>query len=81
MCTNLFDSLLRFQNHQKKKIVEMSTNISLDELRVELIAHPSRLEEMRGGYSPLMSSAKFGNLGVAEFLLSVGATIHPKRMV
>ncbi len=60
-----------------------SKHITLEALQTELRLHPSRLEEMEmtHGYNPLMSSAKFGNIAVVEFLLSFGANIHAKNKV
>ncbi len=48
--------------------------------------HPSRLEEMKteennwdDGKTPLMASARCGNIAVVEFLLSLGANIEATK--
>ncbi len=60
-----------------------SSRTTLEELQVELRIHPSRLEEkeMTHGFTPLISSAFFGNIAVVEFLLSIGANVHAKNKV
>ncbi len=52
-------------------------------MQIELRLHPSRLEEkdLEWEETPLISSAKFGNIAVVEFLLSIGANIHAKNKV
>ncbi len=60
-----------------------SRNVTLEELQEELRVHSSRLEEVEIVYenTPLMSSVKFENVALVEFLLSVGANIHAKNKV
>ncbi len=56
-----------------------SSRITLEELQVELRLHPSR--EKYWGTTPLILAARFGNIAVVEFLLSIGANIHANSKV
>ncbi len=67
-------------------------DITMETIQEELRANPSRLEEKKDsdsryrqdfdeGNTPLISSAKFGNYPVVEFLLSVGADVEAKNQV
>ncbi len=63
-----------------------SDHVRLNALQEELRIRPLRLEEHKvifphAGMTPLLSSAKFGNIAVCEFLLSIGANIEAKSDV
>ncbi len=84
----------RERNRQRvaHQIIIHSKHIALDAIQEELRLNPWRLEEKKVKYNdthfdshvgntPLMSSVRFENVAVVEYLLSIGANSEAKNEV